>query len=78
MTIYSSADHCRSKNDDKPCDEYRGLYTVQCPQNYKKILKFICAPICPDGFTDNGTFCSKPKFKTYIKNVSVNFYDLFM
>ena len=71
-------DYCKNKAIDKTCDEFKGLYTSICPPNYKKILRFICAPICPDGYSDNGSFCYKPNFKSNPNSVTLNFYDLFM
>lgn len=78
MTIYTNLDYCKSQSETKECDEFKGLFTPQCPPNHKKILRFICSPVCPDGYADNGSFCFKPTVKNNPNNIAINFYDLFM
>ena len=78
MSIYTTKDYCISRSKDLGCDEFKGLFTVKCPPYYRKILRFICAPVCPEGYSDNGPLCYKPVFKSLPNRINIIFNDLFV
>ena len=77
--MYTNLEFCERKSiNNNGCDEFKGLFTSKCPEHHEKILRFICSPVCPDGYSDNGSYCYKPGRISLPNRINITYNDLFI
>ncbi|EGR31648.1 hypothetical protein IMG5_105320 [Ichthyophthirius multifiliis] len=51
----------RCEKDNQKCEQYGAIVYPKCNEGYYNWGCCVCTKKCPEGFTDNGLYCLKPK-----------------
>lgn len=52
-------DKCNNENP-QGCEQNAALFYPKCRAGFQAVGSNVCSPICPSGFADTGTGCTKP------------------
>ena len=46
----------------RECEKYGAFWYPICPENFYNVACCICRAKCPEGYTDTGIGCTKPRY----------------
>lgn len=59
---YCESSDARGFSKTGGCEKYGAFWYPKCPENFYNVLCCLCTAKCPEGYTDTGTGCTKPRY----------------